>query len=142
MENNISVGLGHYGIQLSFGGWHIDRPPQLDGLDHETAGGDHSLVQWSGLDRADQPTRAVGSRNAGNIRGKISIVGNSFMKVRDLISLVEADGWYQMRTRGSHRQYKHPVKKGRVTIPGHPRDDIHPKTLRSVLAQAGLKGGS
>jgi predicted RNA binding protein YcfA (HicA-like mRNA interferase family) len=62
------------------------------------------------------------------------------MKVRDLLRLIEADGWSHVKTRGSHRQYKHPVKKGRVTIPGHPRDDIHPDTLKSVLIQAGLRG--
>ena len=62
------------------------------------------------------------------------------MKVRDLIKLVQSDGWRHVATRGSHRQYKHPVKPGRVTGPGHPGDDVHPGTLKSVLAQAGLKG--
>lgn len=61
------------------------------------------------------------------------------MKIRELIKLVESDGWRLVATRGSHRQYKHPVKKGRVTIPGHANDDIHPDTLKSVLVQAGLK---
>jgi predicted RNA binding protein YcfA (HicA-like mRNA interferase family) len=61
------------------------------------------------------------------------------MKVRDLIRQVEADGWRHVKTRGSHRQYKHPVKQGRVTIPGHSGDDIHPVTLKSVPTQAGLK---
>ena len=60
------------------------------------------------------------------------------MKVRDLIKLIENDGWRQIRTRGSHRQYKHAIKKGRVTVPGHPGDDVHPGTLKSVLRQAGL----
>ena len=62
------------------------------------------------------------------------------MKVRDLVRMIESDGWYLVRTRGSHHQYKHPVKKGRVTVPGHPGDDVHPATLKSVLVQAGLKG--
>ena len=62
------------------------------------------------------------------------------MKVRDLIRLIEADGWKHVRTRGSHQQYKHGVKKGRVTVPGHSGDDVHPDTLKSVLNQAGLKG--
>ena len=62
------------------------------------------------------------------------------MKVRDLIRLIESDGWQYVRTRGSHHQYKHPVKKGRVTVPGHPGDDVHFDTLKSVLSQAGLKG--
>jgi len=60
------------------------------------------------------------------------------MKVRDLIRQVEADGWRHVKTRGSHRQYKHPVKRGRVTIPGHSGDDVHPGTLKSILNQAGL----
>ena len=61
------------------------------------------------------------------------------MKIRELIRQVEADGWRHVKTRGSHRQYKHPVKRGRVTIPGHSGDDVHPATLKSVLTQAGLK---
>ena len=62
------------------------------------------------------------------------------MKVREVIALVEADGWYLVRTRGDHRQYKHPTKPGRVTVSGHRNDDIHPKTLNSILTQAGLRG--
>jgi predicted RNA binding protein YcfA (HicA-like mRNA interferase family) len=62
------------------------------------------------------------------------------MKVREIIALVEADGWYLVRTRGDHRQYKHPTKPGRVTVSGHRNDDIHPKTLNSILTQAGLRG--
>lgn len=62
------------------------------------------------------------------------------MKVRDLIRKIEDDGWKHLKTRGSHRQYKHPSKKGRVTVPGHPGDEVHPDTLESVLTQAGLRG--
>ena len=62
------------------------------------------------------------------------------MKVRDLIRLVENDGWTHVKTKGSHRQYKHKKKPGRVTIPGHPGDDLHPDTLKSILTQAGLRG--
>jgi predicted RNA binding protein YcfA (HicA-like mRNA interferase family) len=61
------------------------------------------------------------------------------LKLRDLIRLIESDGWYLAATRGSHRQYKHPAKPGRVTIAGHPNDDIASGTLNSVLKQAGLK---
>ncbi|MGA8539141.1 MAG: type II toxin-antitoxin system HicA family toxin [Terriglobales bacterium] len=61
------------------------------------------------------------------------------MKVRDIIKLLERDGWYLRQTRGSHRQYKHPTKAGRVTLPGHPNDDLPPGTLNSVLKQARLK---
>lgn len=58
------------------------------------------------------------------------------MKVRDIIRLVEADGWHHIETKGDHRQYKHPTKRGRVTIAGHPSDDVHPKTMSSILRQA------
>jgi predicted RNA binding protein YcfA (HicA-like mRNA interferase family) len=61
------------------------------------------------------------------------------MKVRDVIKKIEQDGWACVGTKGSHRQYKHPVKKGRVTIAGHPSEEMPPGTLRSVLKQAGLK---
>jgi predicted RNA binding protein YcfA (HicA-like mRNA interferase family) len=60
------------------------------------------------------------------------------MKIRDVIKLIEDDGWYQISTRGSHRQFKHPTKPGRVTIAGHLNDDLAPGTLNSVLKQATL----
>jgi len=50
------------------------------------------------------------------------------MKVRDAIKLIEGDGWYLVVTKGSHRQYKHAIKPGRVTIAGHPSDDLAPGT--------------
>jgi predicted RNA binding protein YcfA (HicA-like mRNA interferase family) len=61
------------------------------------------------------------------------------VKVRDAIRLVEKNGWALVNVEGSHRQYKHPVRKGRVTIAGHPSMDLDPKTQRSILKQAGLK---
>ena len=61
------------------------------------------------------------------------------MKVRDVIRLIEEDGWYLVATRGSHRQYKHPAKKGRVTIAGNPGHDIAVGTLNSILKQAQLR---
>ncbi len=61
------------------------------------------------------------------------------MKVRDLIKMLEKDGWRFVYTSGSHRHFKHPIKLGKVTVPGHPGDDIHPKTLQSILKQAGMK---
>jgi predicted RNA binding protein YcfA (HicA-like mRNA interferase family) len=61
------------------------------------------------------------------------------MKVREIIKLIEEDGWYLVTTRGSHRQYKHPEKTGRVTIAGHPRDDLALGTLNSILKQAQLE---
>jgi predicted RNA binding protein YcfA (HicA-like mRNA interferase family) len=61
------------------------------------------------------------------------------MKVWQIIGIVEADGWQLQRTRGSHHQYTHPVKPGKVTIPGRRSDDLHPKTTASILRQAGLQ---
>jgi len=62
------------------------------------------------------------------------------MKVREVIRLIEADGWILVATRGSHRQYKHPTKRGRVTVAGNPGDDVMKGTLNSILKQAQLKG--
>jgi predicted RNA binding protein YcfA (HicA-like mRNA interferase family) len=61
------------------------------------------------------------------------------MKVRDLISRVQEAGWRMVNQEGSHRQYKHPAKPGKVTIAGHPSDDVAPGTLKSIRRQAGLK---
>jgi len=61
------------------------------------------------------------------------------LKIRDIIKRIEADGWFLVETKGSHRQYKHPEKPGRVTIAGHPNDDLAPGTLNSILKQAKLK---
>jgi predicted RNA binding protein YcfA (HicA-like mRNA interferase family) len=61
------------------------------------------------------------------------------VKVREAIKMIETDGWYLARTRGSHRQFKHPTKPGLVTIAGHPGVDIPKGTLNSILKQAGLK---
>ncbi len=61
------------------------------------------------------------------------------MKVRALIKLLEDDGWYRARMRGSHRQFKHPSKRGTATVSGKPNVDIPPGTLNSIMKQAGLK---
>ncbi len=61
------------------------------------------------------------------------------MKVRELISLIECDGWVQVRVSGSHRQFHHPTKRGTVTIAGKLGTDVPPGTLNSVLKQAGVK---
>ena len=62
------------------------------------------------------------------------------MKIREVIKLIEDDRWYLARMKGDHRQYKHPSKKGLVTISGKLSDDVDKGTLNSVLKQAGLKG--
>ncbi|HEX4598469.1 MAG TPA: type II toxin-antitoxin system HicA family toxin [Burkholderiaceae bacterium] len=61
------------------------------------------------------------------------------MKVRELIALIESDGWRPVRTQASHRQYRHPAKLGIVTVAGRPSVDVPPGTFNNVLRQAGLK---
>jgi len=61
------------------------------------------------------------------------------MKVSEVLRLLYADGWFLAATRGSHRQFKHPSKPGRVTVAGKPSDDLAPGTLNSILKQSGLK---
>ena len=62
------------------------------------------------------------------------------MKARDLIRLIEEDGWYLVRQKGSHKQYKHKTKKGLVTIAAHKiSDEIAPGTLNSIYKQAQIK---
>lgn len=74
-----------------------------------------------------------GSRGEEPVGGPLRHV-----KVRDVVKLIEQDGWEQVRQTGSHRHYRHPAKPGTVTVPGHRRDDLHPKTQKSILRQAGL----
>lgn len=61
------------------------------------------------------------------------------MIIRDVIRLIEQDGWYLVTTKGSHPQYKHSNKRGRVTIAGHLNDELAPGTLNSVFKQAQLQ---
>ena len=56
----------------------------------------------------------------------------------EIIRILEKDGWYLVNTVGSHHQFKHPTKPGRVTVP-HPKKDLPPKTVKSIEMQAGLK---
>ncbi|QBQ56450.1 type II toxin-antitoxin system HicA family toxin [Nitrosococcus wardiae] len=61
------------------------------------------------------------------------------MKVRDILHKLKDDGWYLHSIRGSHRQFKHPSKLGRVTVSGKPGDDLAPGTINSIFKQAGWK---
>jgi predicted RNA binding protein YcfA (HicA-like mRNA interferase family) len=61
------------------------------------------------------------------------------MKVKEIIKQIEAEGWFHHTTKGSHRQYKHPIKSGKVTINGKPNDDLSEYIRNSILKQAGLK---
>ena len=68
-------------------------------------------------------------------------VNKSEVKVREVIKIIRQDGWFMVRSKGSHRQYKHNNKKGVVTIAGHMNDNLAKGTLHSILKQAGLKNG-
>jgi predicted RNA binding protein YcfA (HicA-like mRNA interferase family) len=61
------------------------------------------------------------------------------MKFAEILRLLQQDGWYLVAQRGSHRQFKHASKTGRVTVPGKPSNDLAPGTLNSILKQASLK---
>jgi predicted RNA binding protein YcfA (HicA-like mRNA interferase family) len=61
------------------------------------------------------------------------------MKVREVLRLLTDDGWVQVAQKGSHRQFKHSLKPGKVTVPGKMSDDLPPGTLKSILRQAGLE---
>lgn len=61
------------------------------------------------------------------------------MKYRDILKLIKKDGWYLISVEGSHRHFKHPTKKGRVTVAGHPGDEIPLGTLYNILKQAEIQ---
>lgn len=88
------------------------------------------MLYESGLVKDDKP----------DTRGKrVSGRGKQPMKVREAIRLIQDHGWYLVITKGSHRQFKHAERPGRVTIAGNLSDDLAPGTLNSILKQAGLK---
>jgi predicted RNA binding protein YcfA (HicA-like mRNA interferase family) len=60
------------------------------------------------------------------------------MKIRDLLKKLQRDGWVLKTQEGSHRQFVHPVRRGKVTVAGHPFEELDPKTKKSILKQAGL----
>jgi predicted RNA binding protein YcfA (HicA-like mRNA interferase family) len=86
------------------------------------------------LDNYSFASHNVKGGSCNRIKGR-----SAYMKVREVVKLLEADGWYHLNTKGDHRQYKHPVKRGRVTVAGHPGDDLHPKTLASIFVQAQIE---
>lgn len=59
------------------------------------------------------------------------------MKVRDVLRRLKDDGWIHVKSKSSHRQFKHPTKAGRVTVAGKPSDTVPPGTLASIFKQAG-----
>ncbi len=69
----------------------------------------------------------------------IVMIYNYIVKIKEILKILEKDGWFLVAQRGSHRQFKHNIKKGRVTVAGKPSDDIDKGTLNSILKQAQLK---
>lgn len=61
------------------------------------------------------------------------------VKAREIVKIIQDDGWFLARTRGSHRQFHHSTKRGTVTVAGGANDDLPKKTLQSILKQAGLR---
>jgi predicted RNA binding protein YcfA (HicA-like mRNA interferase family) len=91
-------------------------------------------------EKASQGGCALVRKEPLRLNGDVALFLDDFgVKVRDIIRLIEDDDWFLVATRGSHRQYKHASKPGRVTIAGKPSEDMAPGTLNSVLKQAGLK---
>lgn len=72
-------------------------------------------------------------------RGVLQPAERYLVKVRDVLRWLAADGWVLVRTRGSHQQFRHPVKSGLVTVAGSGNSDLAAGTLNSILKQAGLK---
>ena len=66
-------------------------------------------------------------------------LGSMPTKVRELLAELQADGWFQVRQSGSHRQFRHPSKPGTVTVAGKPSVEVPPGTLNSIRKQTGLK---
>ena len=69
----------------------------------------------------------------------VVMVYNYIVKIKEILKILEKDGWFLVAQRGSHRQFKHNIKKGRVTVAGKPSDDIDKGTLNSIFKQAQLK---
>ncbi len=80
----------------------------------------------------------VAETSAGLTEGRIAFF-YSAMKVREILRLIEEDGWFLVRTRGSHHQFHHRTKAGTVTVAGNLNDDLPKKTQQSILKQAGLR---
>lgn len=72
-------------------------------------------------------------------RGVLQLAERYLVKVRDVLRWLAADGWVLVRRRGSHQQFRHPLKSGLVTVAGSGNDDLAAGTLNSILKQAGLK---
>lgn len=89
---------------------------------------------WAYLEILRNLKQRLGEQRAEELPAVVSSA-----KIRNLLQTVARDGWWLVRQRGSHRQFKHPSKKGLVTIAGAPNHDVAYGTYQSVLRQAGLK---
>jgi predicted RNA binding protein YcfA (HicA-like mRNA interferase family) len=90
-------------------------------------------IRWAGANVAGGTAAGIDAENAGrkvlSERSGSAVLPYFFRKYRDIVKMVEKDGWRLVSQEGSHRQFKHPVKRGRVTIAGHPSKDAAPGTF-------------
>ncbi|HEX7151799.1 MAG TPA: type II toxin-antitoxin system HicA family toxin [Thermoanaerobaculia bacterium] len=91
-----------------------------------------------GTNRTDRTYGTDGTDTAGDMRAHFGVLSHR-VKVREVITTLEGDGWYLVRTRGSHRQFRHATKPGTVTVAGQLGVDVPAGTLASIWKQAGLK---
>ena len=117
---------------------HVLTPGVTWARSHNLTTANHSRRRWPAWPPNGGSNRLKGSGWTRPSRRTWS--GWGLAKARDAIRLVERDGWRLVRSRGSHRQYRYPVKPGRVTIPGKPGDDLPSGTWDSIMKQSGLKG--
>ena len=94
----------------------------------------------AGIHLAEEVSTVLsGGSNVWNPNSTSRGVPDAKMKVRDLLKKLAEEGWILKNTEGSHRQFVHPTKPGKVTVNGHPSDEVPQGTLKSILKQAGLK---
>lgn len=89
--------------------------------------------------KASSPRPGFLTRRRVRLRNLVRILHNRYIKVREVIRMLQEDGRKLVRTRGSHHHFRHSTKPGTVTVPGNPNFDLHPKTLASILKQAGFR---
>ena len=114
------------------------RAPGVVGHPQEMSRHQKPPAEAGGMTRGDQRRRER-KRTASPFRRFLGILICMAVSVRQLVRLLEDDGWVEVRQRGSHRQFRHPTKSGAVTVAGKESADVPPGTLNSVLKQAGLK---
>ena len=136
------LGVAHQRSGVARSSSRADRP---EGEDAELCPGSGPQVGGDGVSAVDEPAGGEPDGVPGDVLRKTGTVCRSrgkrgrftAMKVRQVLKLLKADGWYRVYARGGHRQFKHPTKPGRVTVSGKPSIDVPPGTLNSIFKHAG-----